>query len=117
MAKSLSERIDDGIGLVKSAVSNGDIKLLRECLGHFITLSVPIEKVYEAIKDCPVAMLEEAGFCLAIRSESLGKDLILGQDIPWDEVSTLLSENITGEALKTVLETREIFGGEGCCKG
>jgi hypothetical protein len=110
--KDMNARIADGIRIAKSAAANGDVKLLRDCLTHFITLNVPVEKIYEAIEDCPVGLLDQAGFYLTIRSELLGAEIVLGRDIPWEEISMLLGEGVKGEALKTVLETRHFFGGK-----
>jgi hypothetical protein len=110
--KDLNARIADGIRLAKSAAANGDVKLLRDCLAHFMTLNVAVEKIYEAIEDCPVGLLDQAGFCITIRSDLLGTEIVLGRDIPWEEISMLLREGVKGEALKNVLETRQFFGGK-----
>lgn len=110
--KDLNARIADGIRIAKSAAANGDVKLLRDCLAHFIALNAPLEKIYEAIEDCPVALIDQAGFYLTIRSELLGTEIVLGRDIPWEEISMLLREGVKGEALKTVLETRQFFEGK-----
>ena len=110
--KDLNARMADGIRLAKSAAKNRDVKLLRDCLEHFIKLSAPIEKIYEAIEECPVGLLEEAGFYLTIKSELLGREIVLGRDIPWEEVAMLIRDGVRGEALKTVLETRQFFEGK-----
>jgi len=110
--KDLTARVEEGIRVTRAAIARGDALRLRDCLRHFTALNAPVDKIYEAIKECPVSLIEEAGYCLTVKSALLGREIILGKDIPWQEVMSLLRKGIKGEDLNTVFETRELFGGK-----
>ncbi|HUO78326.1 MAG TPA: hypothetical protein VMU21_12200 [Thermodesulfovibrionales bacterium] len=110
--KDLTARVEEGIKVTKAAIARGDALRVGDCLRHFAALNAPIDKIYEAIEECPVSLIEEAGYCLIVKSALLGREIILGKDIPWQEVISLLQKGLTGKDLMTVLETRELFEGK-----
>jgi len=110
--KGLTARMEEGIRVTKEAIAQGDASRLATCLKRFIALNAPIEKIYEAIEECPVSLIEEAGYCLTVKSAMLGREIVLGKDIPWQEVISLLQKGVKGEGLQSVLETRELFEGK-----
>ena len=110
-----SERIEKGIVLVQDAIKDGDAKLLSTYIMHFVNnLKAPTDKILEAIKNCPVGLLEEAGlgFRIKMTSDVLKKDIILGKDVSWQEVEVLIRDGIKGDDLRKILEIREMFDGK-----
>lgn len=103
------EQFKKGIEVTQDAIINNNIPFLQSCLARFTELKAPAEVFSEALKDCPLGLLNRSGFNLKIFSEVLQKEIILGDTLSWDEVDLIARHGLSGESLKTVLSARDIF--------
>lgn len=106
----LESRVKKGIQVTREAVKQKDAARLGQCVKQFLVLNIPRERIYEAIEQCPLSLLESAGLCVKMKRTITGTEIVLGKDIGWEEVAALSEVRTNGDELETVISNKKSVG-------
>jgi hypothetical protein len=105
------DRIEKGIAITAQAIKENNPAALAKCINHFHKLGAPADKIEQAIALCPISLIRQAGFNITIESRLLGRNIVIGKDISWDEWIKIRSTITDPADLKTIMEIKAEFGG------
>lgn len=111
----MEDRIEKGKKVTAVAIAKADPIALQKCLNQFRGIAAGIDDIAAAITECPISLLEKAGFCLTITSGVAGRDITLGRDVSWQAVKGFLSGEADRAAVAQALEAQGLFGGKVVC--
>jgi hypothetical protein len=109
---NISERYEKGLKIASEAILKEDPDLLGKCLRQFKKINTPPEVLERALSHCPLSLLRQTPIKVRVFSETLQREIVLGEEFSWDDIIMLSETRPDRETIKGIMQVKSVFPGE-----